>query len=265
MTDRAAPSGGLVPAITVSVVIPVKDDANRLSACLEALARQTVPPDEVIVVDNASTDATAATARAGGAVVVYERRQGIPQASATGYDAASGDVIARLDADSIPPAEWIEAVRRTFDEAPDFGAITGGATFSGGPRCLRRAGAAVYLGAYYAALWPALGHVPVFGSNFAMRRQAWESVRWSVHRSDPELHDDLDLSYHLGERWKIRYVSGMPVRISHRPLTDASSLVRRFRRGFRTVLIHWPHDLPWLRWARALHSRGFERPRRITR
>lgn len=50
---RATPAA---PDPTLSVVIPVKDDAAELRRCLRALARQTLPPDEIIVVDNASTD-----------------------------------------------------------------------------------------------------------------------------------------------------------------------------------------------------------------
>ena len=239
------------PAPRVSVVIPVKNDADRLEVCLRALQRQSLGASEIIVVDNASTDESAAVAMAFGARVVRENRPGIPAAASAGYDAARGDVILRLDADTIPSAGWIEAAVAALDERPRVGAITGGATFSGGPRWLRRAGAAAYLGAYYTSLAPALGHVPLFGSNFAMRREAWESVAFSVHRRDPELHDDLDLAYHLGARRRIRYVPGMVVQISHRPMIDALSMVKRFRRGFRTVFVHWPHDLPWLRWVRA--------------
>lgn len=241
-------------SMTISVVIPVKDDARRLARCLAALAGQSVAAGEIIVVDNGSEDLSAVVARAGGARVVSEARPGIPAASAAGYDAAVGDVIARLDADSIVPADWVETIAQRFASRPDVDCITGGATFSGGPRALRRIGAALYLGAYYVTLLPALGRVPVFGSNFAMRRSTWESVRWTVHRRDPELHDDLDLSFHLGPTIRVRYAAGMSVQISHRPFTDGASLLRRLRRGFRTVTVHWPRELPWLRWARAVEA-----------
>src|SRR5690606_38180984 len=99
-----------VPETRISVVIPARDDARHLDRCLRALATQTHPPWEVVVVDNASTDDTAAVARAHGARVVAEPRVGIPAAAATGYDAASGEVIARLDADSVPPPDWVARV-----------------------------------------------------------------------------------------------------------------------------------------------------------
>ncbi|HHX85985.1 MAG TPA: glycosyltransferase, partial [Actinomycetales bacterium] len=47
----------------VSVVIPVLDDAAELAGCLAALAAQTRPPDEVVVVDNGCRDASASIAR----------------------------------------------------------------------------------------------------------------------------------------------------------------------------------------------------------
>ena len=43
----------------VAVVVPTRDGAGRIGACLDALARQTRAPDELVVVDNGSTDGTA--------------------------------------------------------------------------------------------------------------------------------------------------------------------------------------------------------------
>ncbi|WP_291043351.1 glycosyltransferase family 2 protein [Herbiconiux sp.] len=239
----------------ISVVIPVKDDAEHLERCLAALARQTVAPSEIVVVDNVSSDASGGLALDRGARVVCEQRPGIPATASTGYDEAEGEIIARLDADSIPSDDWIERIGDRFRDQPDLAAVTGGAAFSGLPRSIGRAGAALYLGAYHLSLAPALGHVPLFGSNFAMRRSAWQRVSGTVHRQDPELHDDLDLAFHLGVRGRIRYARGLTVQISARPFTEAGTLPTRFRRGFRTVLAHWPRELPWLRWSRKVIRR----------
>lgn len=204
------------------------------------------------MVDNASTDASAAVARAAGARVVGCEEPGIPAAAARGYDAADGDVLLRLDADCVPAPTWIAAMMGAFAARPDVAAVVGGARFIDGPRPLRGPLAALYLGAYAAVGTVTLGHLPLFGSNLGLRRQAWLGIRSAVHRHDAELHDDLDLSFHLGERGRIRFAPAARMGISMRPFGSGRSFVRRVARGFRTVVVHWPHDFPPERWRRLL-------------
>ncbi|MFL2001663.1 MULTISPECIES: glycosyltransferase family 2 protein [unclassified Microbacterium] len=250
--------------VTVSVVIPVKDDAVALSRCLAALAGQTRLADETIVVDNGSVDASAEVARRAGARVVECVRPGIPAASALGYDAATGAVILRLDADCVPDATWIEMVLSAFSRQPHVAAFTGGARFIDGPRMLRRPLAFAYLLAYILVTAPALGHLPLFGSNVALRREAWMDVRSAVHRHDAMLHDDVDLAFHLGERHRIGRLPSAAMGMSMRPFASVSGFRQRIGRGFRTVTVHWPHDFPPHRWLRvALHRRSARRDRAL--
>jgi glycosyltransferase involved in cell wall biosynthesis len=235
---------------TISVVIPVKDDARPLRVCLEALAPQITNIDELIVVDNGSGDDSAAVAREFGARIVVVYGGGIPAASAAGYDVASRSLIARLDADCVPGSDWLDAIWREFDRYPDIVAVTGPARFIDGPTVARAPLAAVYLGAYFASLYPALGRIPIFGSNCAFTRAAWVAAAESVHQGDSDVHDDLDLSFHLSPRLRVRYSSALVMGISMRPLFDGRALRKRLRRGAHTVVIHWPNDLPWLRWMR---------------
>jgi len=248
------------------VVIPVKDDARFLETCLRALAGQTTAPFEVIVVDNGSTDDSAGVAQRHGATVLREDEPGIAAAASRGYDHASGDIIARLDADSVAPAGWIGLLMGAFQRHLEVDAFTGSAAFTDGPDAWRQTAARIYLGAYFVSASSALSHPPLFGSNFAMRAPAWRAVRAEVHRSDVTIHDDFDLSFHLGRTHRIRYLSSLRLGISMRPLLDGGGLVR-MTRGFRTVVIHWPHDLPWLRLARILIRRqqGQQRKRQRQR
>ena len=90
------------------VVLPCLDEAAALPWILARMPDGFRP----IVADNGSTDGSPEVARAYGARVVPEPRPGIPAAAATGYDAADGDIIARCDADSAPPPDWVARRRR---------------------------------------------------------------------------------------------------------------------------------------------------------
>ena len=77
---------------TVSVVIPSRNDAAMLKTCLSLLSQQSRPADEIIVVDNSSSDDTADICRAAGVRHIPVDLQGIPATAATGFDAAAGEL-----------------------------------------------------------------------------------------------------------------------------------------------------------------------------
>ena len=90
-------------AETVSVIIPVWNCEAYLRECIESVLGQTVPPDEVIVVDDGSTDSSAAIAHSfGGPVrVVSQANAGQAAATAHGVSLADGDYLAFNDADDL--------------------------------------------------------------------------------------------------------------------------------------------------------------------
>lgn len=225
--------------VTISVVIPSRNDAAFLATCLEAISRQTRPPDEVIVVDADSTDATAAVARAAGARVVRPPRLGIWPATAAGFDAASGTLLARLDADSVPAPDWLEQVERRMSRPDRPTAVTGSGVFYGGTAPRRWIARHLYLGAYFTLIGALLAHPPVFGSNFAIRREAWAVLRDIVHRERADLHDDLDLSWWMQPGMTVAYDHALVVGVSARPFDSAAGLWRRVRMGFRTLRVDW--------------------------
>ncbi len=212
----------------VSVVIPVRDDADHLRRCLAALAAQTRGADEVVVVDNGSSDESAAVARDAGAVVVTEPVRGIAGASARGYDAATGDVLVRLDADSVPPPDWIAAALRLLAD-PAVVAVTGPVGRSTADRSSAGCGTRSTCARTSSSCGPALGRPPLFGSALAMRRSTWQAVRARVHRDDPEVHDDVDLSMALDPAWRVLADRSLTVQVSARPLSGLRSVVVRTR------------------------------------
>jgi glycosyltransferase involved in cell wall biosynthesis len=220
---------------TISVVVPSHNDAGFVAACLEALAAQTRLADEVVVVDNGSTDATADVARAAGAMLVTEPLRGVWPATAAGFDAASGDLLARLDADSVPGPGWLAEIEHRMSQADRPTFVTGTGVFYGANPVIRWIARNIYIGGYFFAIGALLGHPPVFGSNYAMRREAWLELRELVHRDRGDVHDDLDLSWWIQPGMTVVRDDRMLVGVSARPFDSIEGLWRRVHVAFHTL------------------------------
>ena len=103
----------------LSFVIPAYNEEAYLPACLESILDQIKGLDtltEIIVVNNASTDATREVAlRYPGVIVVDEPRKGLTFARQAGFAASSGELIANVDSDSRLTPGWVANVLSAFD------------------------------------------------------------------------------------------------------------------------------------------------------
>lgn len=223
----------------ISLVIPAYNEEASLRACLDAVAAQTVMPLEVIVVDNNSTDATAAIARSYTFVrVVVEKKQGPVHARNAGFNAVRGEIIGRIDVDSLIAPDWIEHVQNIFAD-PKVDAVSGSLGFHDSP--FRRFFESVDLlfRRYLARNLGREGELFLYGGNMAIRRNLWRKVRGEVcsHRG---LHEDIDLAAHLaGTDCRVIFDETLRADISVRRIdTDIRTFYTYVLANPRTYAVH---------------------------
>lgn len=199
----------------VSVVIPAYNEEKYLAECLRSLARQTEKADEIIVVDNNSTDKTSAIAKRHHCRVVTESQQGISYARNAGFNAAKGDIIARCDADTVVPPNWIKEIKTQF-ATYEVDAVGGTALF----RDLPLIKTTVYSNLYLEAMKIVQrGRETLVGMNMAITRDIWRRVRGTLEMDNHKVHEDIDLALKIWQiGGKIRYDKSLVVHSSARRL-----------------------------------------------
>jgi len=188
--------------LRVSIIIPAYNEEGRLSVCLEAIARQTVRPYEVIVVDNNSKDNTAEEAKQFAFVtLISEPKQGLVHARNRGFNAAKGEIIGRIDADTRLPADWVEQIQCIFvDER--IKAVSGSLHFYdvGWSKIIDKVDS--FFRRWIAKHMSVHQRIFLFGSNMAVRRSAWVKVRDSICNRGG-IHEDADLALHLSDKGQL--------------------------------------------------------------
>jgi len=183
--------------VTISVIVCAHNEERFVAACLHSLLAQSRRPDEVILINNASDDATGLVARGiPGVRVVDEPRKGLVVARERGRLEANGEVLVYVDADCRAPLGWLERIERRFLDNPSVLALSGNYRFYDWDWWGR-----TLLRAYDFTLGPAT-HVLVkyilrigvvfYGGNFAVRRDALDRIggfdtRIEFHGEDTNL------------------------------------------------------------------------------
>ncbi len=117
---------------TVSVIVPTRNRAALLVRTLAALEAQSVPPGEIIVVDNRSTDDTEERVReraAASAIPIRYVRSDVDRGPARsrnlGAARARGEVLAFVDSDVRPRSDWLEVSLDVLEREADVGMVAG--------------------------------------------------------------------------------------------------------------------------------------------
>jgi len=128
------------PQALITVIIPAFNEETLIVKCLQSLAAQTPAPDEVLVVDNNSTDGTAARVQEFIAShaelnvrLIHEAQQGCIPAREAGWRVAQGDVIVHVDADETFPPGWMRQIRDILAKLPDLAVFGGTVRFENAP------------------------------------------------------------------------------------------------------------------------------------
>jgi glycosyltransferase involved in cell wall biosynthesis len=112
--------------LTIATIVCAYNERQLLPGCLHSLLAQTRPPDDILVINNASTDETGAVARAvPGVRVVDEPNKGLVVARETARRATQADIVAFVDADCRAPITWLARVEAQFARAGSPVAVTG--------------------------------------------------------------------------------------------------------------------------------------------
>jgi cellulose synthase/poly-beta-1,6-N-acetylglucosamine synthase-like glycosyltransferase len=110
----------------VSVVVPVRDGEDTIAACLDAILATDYPSDrrEILVVDNGSSDGTAALTQVRPVRFLHEPERGVSHARNNGIAASRGEILAFVDADCLVEPQWLTELVRPFED-PEVGAVAG--------------------------------------------------------------------------------------------------------------------------------------------
>lgn len=219
----------------LSVVIPAHNEESLIAQCLQAVQKEVAKTEEeveVIVVNNASTDRTKEIAQSfRGVRVVDEPHKGLVRARHAGYTASSGELIANIDADTMPPEGWLATVFKEFDADPKLVALSGPFIYhdlSLFQRILVRVfyyvGYALYLLYHYVLRIGAM----LQGGNFVLRRSALEKIG-GFDTSIEFYGEDTDIAKRMSKIGKVKWTFKLPMYASGRRLKEEGILTMGFK------------------------------------
>ena len=181
----------IIESMKVSVVIPAYNEEKYIGACLDCFMKQEVPADEVIVINNNSTDQTEVIAKKYPVRILDLKEQGVIRARNVGYDKAKYDIIARTDADTLVPENWIKRIKEDFGSM-DIDALTGPISYYDTPIKSPK-----FSQLFYSAAEQLFHYPMLIGPNMAITKKIWRKIRKDVCLDPHEVHEDIDIGIHI--------------------------------------------------------------------
>ncbi|HSW89234.1 MAG TPA: glycosyltransferase [Candidatus Saccharimonadales bacterium] len=220
----------------VSVVIPVYNEEAYIQACLDSIFAQKEPADEIIVVDNNSTDNTISLVKRFPEVkVVKETTQGMIPARNKGFNSAKHEIIARTDADARVPKDWIKRIKKSFRDESVI-AVSGTMHFYSSPVIAKVSQWPTNI--FLKAIRTAIKHNILVGPNMALRKTAWELVKNDVCMEDKDVHEDIDLALHIAAFGEIKFDNKSIVKASFRRYKKLTTYFDYPYRSIKTIRRH---------------------------
>lgn len=191
------------PSPTISLIVPAYNEEDYLPACLDAIMSNVAGEAlEIIVIDNNSTDRTRQIIEGyPGVTYVFEPHKGITRARQCGFQAASGEIIAYVDADTQPPAGWITQIREQFAARESLACLSGPYSFYDLGRARNGISRAWFIAAR--PLYKLTGYMMV-GGNFAIRRDVLEKMG-GFDRTIEFYGEDVDIGKRARSHGKVLF------------------------------------------------------------
>jgi GT2 family glycosyltransferase len=251
----------------VSVVVCTYNNEATLRDCFDGLQTLEYPDYEVIVVNDGSTDRTDDITSEYGFRLISSENRGLANARNAGLEAATGEIIAYIDADACPDPYWLAHLATAFQKGAHVGI--------GGPNippagCTETADcvASAPGGPIHVLLSDEVAeHIP--GCNMAFRKWSLEAIGGF----DPQFRiagDDVDICWRLQERgWTVGFSPGAVV-WHHRRDRVGGYLKQQFEYGKAEAILErkWPeryNRAGHLAWAGRVYGNGSSKARGLRR
>ena len=256
-----------VPWPRISVVVCTYNGARTIRDCLDGLKRLAYPDYEVIVVDDGSTDATAAIAREYDCRLIQTENRGLASARNTGLRAATGEIVAYTDDDAYPDPHWLTYLAATF-LSTSHAAVGGPNLAPPGDGPIAESVAHAPGGPLHVLLSDREAeHLP--GCNMAFRKTQLEAIGGF----DPQFRaagDDVDVCWKLQERgWTLGFCAAAMV-WHHRRNSVRTYWKQQIGYGRAEAMLErkWPakyNGSGHARWAGRIYGNGLTHALRLRR